>query len=80
MVGKEIEIELKSENIETEIISKFQEENPSKFNYLITQLMSAFQMEKKEDERTRVFEDRLLSESKKIIEDFLKTEVITHEI
>lgn len=76
----EIEMELKSENIEAEIISTFQEENPSKFNYLITQLMSAFQMEKKEDEKTRVFEDRLLSESKKIIEDFLKTEVITHEI
>lgn len=75
----EIEIELKSDNIETEIISTFQEENPSRFNYLITQLMSAFQMEKKEDEKTRVFEDRLLSESKKIIEDFLKTEVITHE-
>ncbi|MCH7568563.1 MAG: metallophosphoesterase [Nanoarchaeota archaeon] len=63
----EISFELKSENIEEEIISKFREENPNKFNELIFQLISALQLEKKEDERTQIFEDRLLSEVRKII-------------
>ena len=64
---KEIDVEIKSENIEEEILSKFQEENPSKFNFLIPQLFSFLQMEKKEDEKSKVFEERLLSEAKKII-------------
>ncbi|MCH8317396.1 MAG: hypothetical protein IIA88_02685 [Bacteroidetes bacterium] len=63
----EISFEIKSENVEEEIISKFQEENPSKFNYLIPELIHLLQIEKKEDETSRVFEDRLISESRKVI-------------
>ena len=64
---KEIDVEIKSENIEEEILSKFQEENPSKFNFLIPQLFSFLQMEKQEDEKSKVFEERLISETNKII-------------
>jgi len=63
----ELQIELKSDDIEDEIISQFKKENPSKFNALIDQFVPLFQMEKKEDEISKVFEDRLISEAKKII-------------
>ena len=66
----EIKIELSSENIEDieeEVIYKFQKENPHKFNYLISQLIHTLQIEKKEDEKSKIFEDRLLSELRKII-------------
>ena len=64
---KEITLELKSENMEEEIISKYQTQNPSKFNALIPQLISVLQMEKKEEERAQIFEERLLSETKNIL-------------
>ena len=32
----DIEIEIKSDNIEEDIISQFQKENPNKFNHLIS--------------------------------------------
>jgi DNA repair protein SbcD/Mre11 len=63
----EINLETDSENIEEEIIMKFQEENPSKFNSLIPQLVSTLQTEKKEDEKNQIFEDRIISESRKIL-------------
>jgi DNA repair protein SbcD/Mre11 len=56
-------------NLEEDIIKKFTEKNPHKFNSLINQLISTLDIEKKEDEVSRVFEDRLISESKKIMED-----------
>ncbi len=64
----EIKIEVQSEDIEKEIFSKFKEENPHKFNELIPQLFSILQMEKKEDEKSKVFEERLGSEFQKVIE------------
>jgi len=67
-VEPEIKIEVQSEDIEEEILSKFQKENPNKFNNLISQLFSFLQTEKKEEERSRIFEERLTSEFKKIIE------------
>ncbi|MDP4039592.1 MAG: DNA repair exonuclease [Candidatus Pacearchaeota archaeon] len=63
----DLEVEIKSDNLEEEIISKFAEKNPHKFNKLIGLLVSALEVEKKEDETSRVFEDRLFSEAKKII-------------
>lgn len=56
-----------SANLEGAIISKFEETNPSKFNSLIIPLTRAFQLEKLEEEKTSVFEDRLLSEIRKTI-------------
>lgn len=63
----EISFDLSSENIEEEIISKYQSENPSKFNSLITQLISVLQVEKKEEEKSQVFEDRMISEVRRLI-------------
>jgi len=60
---------LDSENIEDEIIKQFEEKNPGKFNFLIPSLMRVLQIEKLEDETSSSFDDRLLSEAKKVIEN-----------
>lgn len=65
---EELEIEVKnSDNIEEETIDIYSSENPSDFNKLIPQLINSFSLEKQEDEKTEVFENRLLSEAKKIL-------------
>ena len=63
----EINLEMESENIEEAMINKFQEENKNNFNNLIIPLISALQIEKKEEEKSQVFESRLLEETKKVI-------------
>ncbi len=63
----EIGVEPQSENMESDIISKFKEQNPHEYNSLIEDLIAALSLEKKEDEASRVFEERLFSESRKII-------------
>ena len=60
---------LDSENIESELLSQFKEKNPNKFNDLIPTLMKSLQVEKLEDETQSTFEDRLLADSKKVIEN-----------
>ncbi len=70
VVVAEAEIEhpaLDSEALESEIISMFEEKNPSKFNLLVPSLIRTLQAEKLEDEASITFEDRLLSEAKKAI-------------
>jgi hypothetical protein len=57
-----------STQLETQIIKKFEESNPSKFNPTIPFLIKALQTEKVEDEKLSVFEDRLISEAKKILQ------------
>ena len=67
---KELDLEIDtkdSENIEDETIEHYVKENPSDFNSLIPLLMNALSIEKQEDEKTVVFEDRLISEVKKIL-------------
>jgi hypothetical protein len=64
----EIKLELKSNNLEEEIIKKFQEENPSELNKFIPELMNSLELEKKEDERSKFFEERLFEDIKKILE------------
>jgi hypothetical protein len=59
---------LDSENMEDNIIKQFKEKNPGRFNSLIPGLMRALQIEKLEDEKVSTFEDRLLSEAKKVIQ------------
>lgn len=56
-----------SENIEQEIIESYSRDNPSDFNSLIPELMNVLSMEKQEDEKTEVFNNRLLSEARKIL-------------
>ncbi len=59
---------LDSANFENQIITRFEETNPSRFNYLIPQLMKALQVEKVEDERVAMFEERVLSETKRLLQ------------
>ncbi|MEK6934023.1 MAG: exonuclease SbcCD subunit D [Nanoarchaeota archaeon] len=66
----ELEVKLEfldSINLEFEIIKKFEENKPGKFNSFIGPLMKALQMEKQDDEKTSVFEERVSSESRKIL-------------
>ena len=54
-------------NLESQIVKKFEETNNSKFNSLIPEIMKALSLEKIEDERSVIYEDRLLSEVKKVL-------------
>ena len=58
---------LDSAQFETEIIKKFEEINPNKFNHTINSLIKALQLDKIEDEKLSNFEERLISETKKIL-------------
>ncbi len=59
---------LDSAQLEQQIISNFEQAHPSKYNALIPGLMRALQVEKAEDEKGMVFEERLLSEVRKSVE------------
>jgi len=64
----ELEIEVKdSENIEEEVIETYSKENPSNFNKLIPQLINSLSLEKQEDEKSVVFENRLMDSTKKLL-------------
>jgi hypothetical protein len=64
----EIEIEVKdSENIEEEVIKSYSRENPSDFNSLIPELLNSLSIEKQEDEKTNIFENRLLERMKEVL-------------
>ncbi len=56
-----------ADNLESQIIKRFEESNPNKHNSFISSLLKALQLEKIDDEKTSIFEDRLLSEVKKIL-------------
>ena len=64
----EINIEVETDNLEEDIIKKYQEENEHEFNSIVPQLIHALQVDKKEDEKSAIFEERLYSEVGKIIE------------
>jgi len=68
--AKEIELEVEvkdSENIEEETIKIYSEKNPSDFNELIHQLMHSLSIEKQEDEKSEIFNNRVIEEAKKIL-------------
>ena len=54
-------------DMEQQIIRKFEEGHPSPLNSLISPLLKSLQIEKGEDEKISVFEERLVSESRRII-------------
>ena len=56
-----------SDAIESEIIKKFELTNKNKFNSFIPSLLKSLQVEKVEDERSVIFEERLISEINKVI-------------
>jgi len=64
----EIEIEVSDmDKIEENIIQDYTKKTPHKFNEKITQLLRALSIEKQEDEKNQVFQDRLIGELKKIL-------------
>jgi DNA repair exonuclease SbcCD nuclease subunit len=63
----EVDVTPQTENFESEIIENFKEKNPHHLNKHIPVLISTLNMEKKEDETTRIFEDRLFSDSIKVL-------------
>ena len=56
------------DNIEKRILGEYSKKNPADFNKYLPQLMTALSMEKNEDEKSIIYEDRLLSELKNILE------------
>ena len=64
----EIEIDIdETENVENKIIEEYIQKNPSDFNKIMPQLIEALSIEKQEDEKINIFEERLISEVKKIL-------------
>ncbi len=69
MAEVEVKLELQdSEDLEFQIIKKFEENNKSRFNTYISDLITALQIDKLEDETTLTFEDRLLSEIRRTLQ------------
>jgi DNA repair exonuclease SbcCD nuclease subunit len=50
------------DNIEEKILKEYSQKNPADFNKYLPQIMNAFSMEKNEDEKANIFEERLISE------------------
>ncbi|HLC54345.1 MAG TPA: exonuclease SbcCD subunit D [Candidatus Nanoarchaeia archaeon] len=63
----EVGLEQQTEQVESLLISRFKEEHPAPFNQMIESLIFALQIEKKEDERTQLYENRLLNEVQKLL-------------
>jgi len=63
----DIDVTPNTENFEEEIIEEFCEKNPHDMNKHINVLLSILDMEKKEDETSKIFEDRLFGDSRKIL-------------
>src|SRR3989344_5096607 len=56
-----------SADAEQETIKISSEQNPSDFNLFISQLINILSVEKQEDEKTEIFNTRILEESKKVL-------------
>jgi len=70
LLTEEVEVNIDIEDmekLEEEVIKKYSEQEKSKFNILIFPLINSLSLEKQEDEKTAVFESRLLSELNKVI-------------
>ena len=64
----ELEIEVKeSENIEDDTVKIFSEQNPSQFNLSIPLLLNSLSIEKQEGETSETFLNRLVAETKKVL-------------
>ncbi len=64
----ELRVDTEPENLEEVIIARFKEENKSSFNQYIDALIPALQVEKKEDEKSQIYEDRLYDEIRKVLQ------------
>ncbi|MEI6058477.1 MAG: exonuclease SbcCD subunit D [archaeon] len=69
----ETELELEAdgsenvEHIEEKIIKEYAEKNPADFNKFLPQLMNSLSIEKNEDEKSTIFENRLIDDLIKIL-------------
>lgn len=66
-IGLDVEVE-NPEDVESEVIKSYTEQNPSKFNKFIPELIHLLTLEKQEGETVETFKNRLLSETGKILE------------
>ncbi|MGC9309769.1 MAG: metallophosphoesterase family protein [Candidatus Nanoarchaeia archaeon] len=60
------------EHIEEKIIEDYNKNNPADFNKYLPQLMNALSIEKNEDEKSTIFENRLIDDLKKVLQIDLK--------
>ncbi|MFH1307370.1 MAG: DNA repair exonuclease [archaeon] len=70
LLTKETKIEVETNDVdelEKTIFKKYSEENPSQFNSLIDSLINSLSLEKQEDEKSIIFNDRLMSEVNRIL-------------
>lgn len=68
---EQLELDIKARDIDTleqEIIEKYLIENKSELNPLIQKLFSSLEIEKQEDEKNLVYEERIFDSAKKILE------------
>ena len=64
----ELVIEIKeTESLEEDIIASYSKKYPSDFNSLISELINTLSIEKQEDEKSVIFENRLIEGAKKIL-------------
>lgn len=63
----ELKLEVNSENLEDEIINRFQKEHQSQFNIWIPELLNSLNSEKKEDELSKNFEERVFDEVNRVL-------------
>lgn len=56
-----------SESLEDVLIKKFSEESNNKLNKFTREIMSVLQLDKKEDEKSQVFESRLIEDASKVL-------------
>lgn len=71
LTTKELELDMNvenPENIESEAIKTYSEQNPSRFNKIISELMNLLTLEKQEGETIETFKNRLLSETGRVLE------------
>ena len=68
MSEQDIKLEsLDGANLEENIIDSYIQKNPGKYNYLIPELLKSLQVEKLDDEKSSVFEERVISDSIKVL-------------
>lgn len=69
--GEKMQVELppagEMNKIEEVLVEEYSKNNPDKFNELITPLMQALELSKQEDEKTVIYETRLLGDLNKIL-------------
>jgi DNA repair protein SbcD/Mre11 len=65
---EDFEILIKDEgNIEEETINVYSYQNPSDFNKIISELVDVLSIDKQEDEKTDIFNNRLLDEARRVL-------------